>query len=59
MGISLKIYKFEDLLEREDGWMPKGRIYIKSLYLYKIIIGCMILFRNTAKTRCLKNMPSG
>ena len=24
MGLSLKSYKFEDLLEREDGWVQKG-----------------------------------
>ena len=27
MGVSLKSYKFETLLEREDGWVPKNPLY--------------------------------
>ena len=27
MGVSLKSYNFEDLLEREDGWVPKHPLY--------------------------------
>ena len=27
MGVSLKSFKFDDLLEREDGWVPRNPLY--------------------------------